>query len=138
MATRVFQGIVSTGHKRGRRLGFPTANLSVGADADVPPDGVYSCVVAFSPTLEPRGATVSIGNNPTFDDVADRRIEVHVHDLNADIYGATIVVTIVERLRDMVRFASVEELVAQTALDVQSSRSLLARLSTVPENDKGH
>lgn len=123
-----FQGVVRTGHKRGRILGFPTANLAVDADADMAQDGVYSCIVTFPPASSVFGATVSIGYNPTFDDVTERRIEVHLHDLDADIYGATIFVTIVERLRDMVRFESARELIAQTARDVQSSRMLLAKL----------
>lgn len=120
-----FSGLVVGGHKRGRALGFPTANVALQAGAETPADGVYACWVHFPPAAVRFGATLSVGRNPTFDDVPDRRIEVFVHDLDADLYGASITVSIVERLRDMVRFDSVDALIAHTAQDVARSRALL-------------
>jgi riboflavin kinase len=123
-----FAGVVVDGDKRGRLLGFPTANIAVaeGGDVSVPADGVYACWVSFPPEATRYGATVSIGDNPTFDDVTDRRVEAFVHDLTADLYGRSIVVSIAGRLRSMVRCASLDELILRTAEDVERSRVLLA------------
>ncbi|GAA3877954.1 hypothetical protein GCM10022381_20500 [Leifsonia kafniensis] len=124
-----FDGVVVDGDKRGRLLGFPTANIAVAEKGDIPADGVYACWVSFPPDATRYGATVSIGDNPTFDDVTDRRIEAFVHDLSADLYGRSIAVSIAGRLRSMVRCASLDELIVRTAEDVERSRALLARES---------
>jgi len=120
-----FGGVVVDGDKRGRELGFPTANIAVGEGEVIPADGVYSCWVSFPPESTLYGATLSIGDNPTFDDVTDRRIEAFVHDLDADLYGRAVVVSIAGHLRSMVRCASLDELIVRTAEDVQRSRALL-------------
>lgn len=122
----VFGGIVVHGDKRGRQLGFPTANISVTEGFEIPADGVYACWVSFPPETARHGATVSIGDNPTFDDVTDRRIEAFVHDLNADLYGRSVLVTIAARLRSMVRCDTLDELILRTKEDVERSRALLA------------
>lgn len=118
--------MVVPGHQRGHILGFPTANVG-GHDAqDLPPDGVY-CAMVFLPHLAQHfGATVSMGWNPTFDDVLEHRVEAHLHDFAESIYGRAIEVTLLAHLRDMRRFADGTELTRQIAADVERSRSILA------------
>lgn len=123
-----FSGVVVHGHKRGRVLGFPTANIRVNAGACCPPDGVYSCWIALAGHSQLCGATVSIGYNPTFDDVPDRQVEAYIHDFDADLYGQLVQVQVLCRLRDMLHFATIDELVEQTMRDVDQSRAVQALL----------
>ena len=113
------------GDKRGRELGFPTANIAVAASVTLPGDGVYACWVSFCAGTALHAATVSIGDNPTFDDVTERRVEAFVHDFDANLYGCDIEVTVHARLRGMVRCESIEELITKTAADVAASRIAL-------------
>ncbi|MFF2052631.1 riboflavin kinase [Leifsonia sp. NPDC058194] len=122
-----FRGVVAAGDRRGRLLGFPTANLAVVA-GEPPADGVYVCWVTLDGEDAPRGGTVSIGANPTFDDVEERRVEVHIHDFGADLYGRQVAVEIVRLLRENVRLAGVGELTRKSAEDVRRSRAILSRL----------
>ena len=119
-----FRGVVVHGCKRGRVLGFPTANIVLDDVVALPDDGIFSCWVHL-PTGERHGATMSVGKNPTFNDVPDRRIEVYLHDFDGSLYGQTLDIGIVQRLRGMVRFQSMEELIEQTQRDVSRSRKLL-------------
>lgn len=120
-----FSGVVVHGNKRGRVIGFPTANIALSDAAALADDGVYSCWVKLPASDALHGATVSVGRNPTFDDVHDRRVEAYIHDLDATLYGLTLEFFIVHRLRDMVRFASINALIEQTEKDVKRSRNLL-------------
>jgi riboflavin kinase len=119
-------GTVVHGDKRGRVLGFPTANIAVEPGTGLPPDGVYSCYVSLAEEATRHGATCSIGLNPTFDGVESVRVEVYIHDFAADLYGQRITLTLVNRIRDMRKFETVDELIAQTYADVQRSKGLLA------------
>lgn len=119
--------MVAPGDRRGRLLGFPTANLAITA-GDPPADGVYACWVTLDGEWETRGGTVSIGANPTFDDVHDRRVEVHLHDFGGDLYGRALRVEIVRLLRENARLGGVGELTRKSAEDVRRSRAILARL----------
>jgi riboflavin kinase len=121
-----FGGVVVGGDKRGRLLGFPTANVAPSAGSLIPADGVYACWVSFPPEPALHGATVSIGNNPTFGDVSERRIEAFVHDFSANLYGCPVSVRIVEHIRNMECFDSLDELISATAEDVRRSRARLA------------
>lgn len=123
-----YRGVVVHGDKRGRLLGFPTANVSLPAGSQLPPDGVYSTFAQFPHSGAIFGATASVGTNPTFDDVNDTRIEAYIHDLDETLYGLTVVLYLVQQLRGMQRFASVDELIAQTHRDVAESRRVLAAL----------
>ncbi len=119
------EGIVVTGDKRGRLLGYPTANLDCPPRTAVPADGVYAGYLVRA-SGERLVAAVSIGTNPTFDGVS-RRVEAYVlgrHDY--DFYGERVAVELVRRLRPTLRFDGVEPLVAQMALDVAQVRELLA------------
>jgi riboflavin kinase / FMN adenylyltransferase len=110
------EGIVVRGDGRGRELGFPTANLDVPADLLVPPDGVYAGWAGG------RRAAVSIGTNPHFDGV-ERRVEAHLLDFDADLYGERLVVELWSPIRDQRRFDSLDELVAAIGDDVERTRA---------------
>ncbi len=124
-------GTVVHGHHRGRQLGYPTANLGPDRVGMVPADGVYAGWLerpgrdAGDPDQR-LPAAISVGTNPTFDDVDDRTVEAYVLDrTDLDLYGELVSVDFLERLRGNVRFASVEELTEQMAHDVDRSRTLL-------------
>lgn len=124
-------GEVVHGHHRGRELGYPTANLAHESEGLVPADGVYAGWLE-RPSL-PRDhrdrrlpAAVSVGTNPTFDDVVRRTVEAYVLDrTDLDLYGETVWVEFVRRLRANERFDSVEALMDQMAADVDRARTLL-------------
>lgn len=120
------RGEVVHGHKRGRELGFPTANLSAVVDALVPADGVYAGWLVDHDTALRYPAAVSVGTNPTFDDVLVRQVEAHVLDEDSlDLYGHDVTVEFSARLRGMVAFEGIEALKAQMAADVVAARTLL-------------
>ncbi len=120
------RGEVVHGQKRGRELGFPTANLSETVDAFVPADGVYAGWLEDHDTGTRYPAAVSVGTNPTFDDVLVRQVEAHVLDEDSlDLYGHDVTVTFTERLRGMVAFEGIEALMDQMAADVVAARDLL-------------
>jgi riboflavin kinase/FMN adenylyltransferase len=128
-------GVVEHGDHRGRRLGFPTANLSFDRFASVPADGVYAGRAVFlddwgqTDDATPLGvAAISVGTNPTFDG-QHRRIEAHILDVDTDLYGRRVGLEIARRLRGMVRFDDVDSLVAQMKEDVEQTRG--AALSPV-------
>jgi riboflavin kinase/FMN adenylyltransferase len=109
------EGLVVQGDRRGKGLGFPTANLAVQDDLLVPPDGVYAGWAHGHP------AAVSIGTNPHFGG-AERRVEAYLLDFDGDLYGDRLVVELWERLRDQASFESETELVAAIADDVERAR----------------
>ncbi len=120
------RGVVVRGDQRGRELGFPTANVPTGALTAVPPDGVYAGWLRRLDTGESYPAAISVGTNPTFDGVRERRVESYVLDrTDLDLYGVEVEVSFVERLRGMVAFGSVDELVVQMTADVDRARELL-------------
>jgi riboflavin kinase/FMN adenylyltransferase len=101
-------------------LGIPTANLEVAPGLAIPADGVYAGWLNDLP------AAISIGTNPTFGGT-NRRVEAYAIDqAGLDLYGATVNLDFVARVRPMVTFDSVDALVAQMAQDVETSRRLLA------------
>lgn len=114
-------GRVIPGYRRGTRLGFPTANISPEKEL-VPARGVYAVRVLLEGTMH-RGA-LSIGVNPTFTD-QKRSVEVYILDFAAEIYGRTLELLFIDRLRDEIRFATPEALIAQIEKDIASVRELL-------------
>ena len=121
------RGEVVHGLKRGRELGFPTANLSDVVDALVPADGIYAGWLVDHDTGIRHPAAVSVGTNPTFDDVPRRQVEAHVLDETAlDLYGHDVTVQFAHRLRGMVAFEGIEKLKVQIGADVEAARELLA------------
>ncbi len=120
------RGEVVHGLKRGRELGFPTANLSETVDALVPADGIYAGWLTDHDTGEQYPAAVSVGTNPTFDDVPVRQVEAHLLDVDGlDLYGHDVTVRFTARLRGMVAFEGVEKLKEQIAQDVVDAREVL-------------
>jgi riboflavin kinase / FMN adenylyltransferase len=110
------EGTVVLGDRRGRTLGFPTANLAVPVDLLVPAHGIYA-----GAALGHRAA-VSIGVNPQYGGL-QRRIEPHLLDFDGDLYGQRLVVELWERLREERAFSDEQELVAQIRRDVEASRA---------------
>ncbi len=115
-------GIVVHGQQRGRTLGFPTANIEPDADL-APPDGVYAAWARRGGLYYP--AVVSIGTNPTFGD-AQVRMEAHLLGFSEDIYGERLGLLFVERLREMVKFPSVDALIARIKADILLAKAILA------------
>jgi riboflavin kinase/FMN adenylyltransferase len=118
------EGTVVEGDKRGRELGYPTANLELGDEVAIPADGVYAgWLTRASGVRAP--AAISIGTNPTFGGTT-RRVEAYVLDRDdLELYGEHVVVEFVERLRDTLRFDGLEALVVQIAADVDRARAIL-------------
>ncbi|MBV9820948.1 MAG: bifunctional riboflavin kinase/FAD synthetase [Actinobacteria bacterium] len=126
-------GVVVRGAQRGRDLGYPTANVRPVPFAAVPADGIYAGRVVrldeWGNTLDREPAlpaAVSVGSNPTFEG-RHRSVEAFVLDFDADLYGQNLGVEFVHRLRGMVRFDSVPELIEQMADDVVQTRQVLDR-----------
>ncbi len=143
-------GKVVEGHKLGRQLGFPTANIQVENYKLIPANGVYAVKVAMgngqwatgnsdtqqlrtlnkghterSRSAETLFGALNIGTRPTFDNGA-RSIEVFILDFDKDIYGETITITFAERLRDELKFPDKESLIEQMKADVQQARKILS------------
>lgn len=120
------RGVVVEGDKRGRELGYPTANVPTDALTAVPPDGVYAGRLRRLDTGEVYPAAISVGTNPTFDGVRYRRVETYVLDrTDLELYGVEVEVSFVDRLRGMVAFDSVDALVDQMKDDVDRAREIL-------------
>jgi riboflavin kinase/FMN adenylyltransferase len=126
-------GVVVHGDHRGRELGYPTANLGPVVSGLVPADGVYAGWL-LRPGLsadDPDStmpAAVSIGTNPTFDGT-QRRVEAYVLDrTDLDLYGESVALELVERLRPTERYDSVEALLEQMGQDVERCRTVLSSI----------
>lgn len=120
------RGEVVHGLKRGRELGFPTANLSTIVDAFVPADGVYAGWLVDHDTGIRHPSAISVGTNPTFDDVLVRQVEAHVlGETGLDLYGHDVTVEFVERLRGMVAFEGIDKLMVQMGADVTDAARAL-------------
>ena len=117
------EGVVVSGEKRGRKLGFPTANIQTDYEL-IPDSGVYA-VRARIDYGEWIDGIANLGYNPTFQG-QKFKMEVHLFDFSADIYGCDIEVQFFDRIRSERRFSSVDELIHQLSLDIQQAKSLLA------------
>lgn len=122
-------GVVVRGDRRGRDLGYPTANVESQPYTAIPADGVYAGHLV---TRDPRGgasrerlpAAISVGTNPTFQG-SRRTVEAFVLDYEGDLYGEHVGVEFTSRLRPMEAFADVEGLLAAMAKDVSDTRQIL-------------
>ncbi len=121
------RGEVVEGDRRGRELGYPTANVPTSGMHAAPADGVYAGWLRRLDTDdEPLPAAISVGTNPTFDGARERRVESYVLDRDdLELYGVTVEVSFVARLRGMVRFHSVDALVETMHDDVARARQVL-------------
>lgn len=115
------EGTVVRGDQRGREMGYPTANLDPLPWSAVPADGIYAGHLVRGRERLP--AAISIGTNPTFAG-DERRIEAFVLDFSGDLYGERVGMSFSERLRETLKFDSMEALMEQMALDVEQTRGL--------------
>jgi len=122
-------GTVVSGNKRGRDLGFPTANLSTRTEM-VPLDGIYATVFELKQRQWP--SVSSVGFNPTFADAGKRTVETFIFDFEGDLYGETVKLFFVKRIREERKFNSVEALVAQMRQDAVAARTILDDLAGRP------
>jgi riboflavin kinase/FMN adenylyltransferase len=120
------RGPVSHGDKRGRTLGFPTANLVPDAALAVPDHGVYACraAVELDGGWEWRPAAVNVGVRPTFKTGLGLLVEAYLLDFEGDLYGRELRLVFLERLRGEERFDDVDALVAQMHRDVDETRRI--------------
>ncbi len=121
-------GTVERGDGRGQDLGFPTANLKVDESTEhALSGGVYACRVQVGDDGTPLNAVANIGVRPTFASATtDGRIEVHILDFSSrDLYGETLRVELIEKLRDEERFTEIGQLTTQIERDVENARSIL-------------
>lgn len=109
-------GIVAHGNERGRLLGYPTANLElVDAHVAIPQGGVYAVRAYVDGGVY--GGMANIGKNPTFGDVEKPRLETNIFGFSGDIYGKTLAIEFVQRIRGEEKFAGIDALKAQLAQD---------------------
>ncbi len=113
-------GEVRHGDRRGRELGFPTANLIPDETLACPGHGVYACLAGGRP------AAVSIGVRPTFDTGRGELIEAYILDFDGDLYGSELRLEFLERLRGERRFDTREGLIEQMHRDVEQTRTIAA------------
>jgi len=114
------EGTVVEGDQRGRELGFPTANIVPDDSLAYPGHGVFAAFADGVP------AAVNVGVRPTFDSGRGVLIETYLIDRDEDLYGHTLRVAFVARLRGERRFAGVEELIAQMRIDVEDAKRVCA------------
>jgi riboflavin kinase / FMN adenylyltransferase len=119
----LLEGDVVEGDRRGRKLGFPTANVVPSDEHVVPGHGVYA---AFA---NGHAAAVNVGIRPTFETGRGLLVEAYLIDFDGDLYGATLRVAFIKRLRGEKRFASSGELIAQMHRDVAEAREACASFS---------
>jgi len=118
-------GTIVEGKRRGRELGFPTANLETRNEL-VPPNGVYATIMTIDGVV--RGGVTNIGMRPTFGETAPT-IETHVLGYDGDLYGKRVRLGFVLRLRDERRFEDVDALRTQIEADQRRAERLFSRLS---------
>jgi riboflavin kinase/FMN adenylyltransferase len=116
------EGVVIHGEKRGRLIGFPTANVHVGdAHKLIPANGVYAVKAYLKETIYK--AMLNIGVRPTVSSSNHRSIEVNIIDFDQDIYDETLRIEFVDKLRDEIKFNGIDELIAQLTIDKQDALS---------------
>jgi riboflavin kinase/FMN adenylyltransferase len=115
-------GQVVSGDRRGRNLGFPTANLDLKPEQALPGDGVYATITHTDDDSLP--SVTNIGVRPTFGG-SKRLVETHILDFEGDLLGQKLTIELVDKLRDEERFDTVEELKAQMIRDVEQARQIL-------------
>jgi len=124
-------GTVVAGDRRGRELGYPTANLDFDQPVALPADGIYAVRVEWTdrgpaPARRTAAGVASLGVRPTFGEGGARILEVSLFDIDEDLYGLRLRVHFVRRLRGEKRFASVDALIRQMDRDAARAREVLA------------
>ncbi len=117
-------GRVIEGAKRGRTLGIPTANLEIDEERAFPAIGVYACRAQHAAGTSL--AVVNIGFRPTFDSPEGKpKVEAHLLDFSGDLYGSSLTLDFIARLRPEMKFPNIEALLAQIHQDIASARQIL-------------
>lgn len=118
------EGVVIKGEGRGKKIGFPTANIQVSTDLIVPRNGVY-----VTKTLH-QGMTyqsvTNVGFNPTFKEIRHLNIETNIFDFDRDIYGEPLEIEFVKKIRDERKFPTVNDLISQIRQDVETAKKILS------------
>jgi len=123
-------GIVITGDQKGRTIGFPTANLEV-ADAKklIPANGVYAVRVFWQG--KSYDGVMNIGHRPTVLTTNELRLEVHIFDFSASLYGEELRVHFIDKIREEIKFESIHALQAQIKKDCEQAKAILQQLGTI-------
>ena len=119
------EGVVSRGSERGRTLGVPTANVTPIERAAVPATGVYAGSALGRP------AAINVGVRPTFESGGELLVEAHLLDFDGDLYGRTLRVSFLDRLRSEERFESADALVEQMQRDIERTREIASGQGTL-------
>jgi riboflavin kinase/FMN adenylyltransferase len=127
------RGRVVVGDRRGSQIGFPTANLAVASELQLPADGVYAAWALIGEEIH--RSVVNIGVRPTFAG-KERRVEAHLLDWAGDAYGHPVALRFLKRIRDEMKFDGVAELVDQISADVEAARQIFeaANVGPVPHD----
>lgn len=116
-------GIVIHGSKEGRKIGFPTANLEISSECVLPKPGIYTGIITID--NKEYQTVLNVGFNPTFNTREYPVIESHILDFEGDLYGKEVQQSFIHRLRDELKFSSIDELVVQMNQDKEQARNLL-------------
>jgi riboflavin kinase/FMN adenylyltransferase len=116
------EGVVEQGDKRGRTIGFPTANVALGEHLR-PRFGVYAVRAMIDGTW--RNGVANLGRRPTIGKLQEN-FEVHLFDFTGDLYGKTLRVALVDFIRPEMKFSGLDQLKAQIAADGQAARTILS------------
>lgn len=117
---------VVQGAKRGRTIGFPTANLAVSPERLLPANGVYATWVTLLESGERLPSVTNVGIRPSFDGT-ERTVEAYIFEFSRNIYGQSVMLEFVERLRPEKKFDGIEALIAQISHDSEQAKALLAQ-----------
>jgi len=119
-------GPVIKGVGRGKKIGFPTANVLINKERIIPSCGVYATITDVNGMKY--NSVTNIGKNPTFGDIGEICIETHILDFSNDIYGETLNISFKKHLRNEQKFKSVNDLISQIKVDIQTSKKLFEGL----------
>ncbi|HJU51873.1 MAG TPA: bifunctional riboflavin kinase/FAD synthetase [Acidimicrobiia bacterium] len=127
------KGMVVVGDRRGNQIGFPTANLTIAPEIQIPADGVYAAWAVIGEDVH--RSVVNIGVRPTFAG-KERRVEAHVMNWAGDLYGQPMALRFLSRIRDERKFDGVAELVGQISADVEAANQIFeaAKVGPVPHD----
>lgn len=115
------EGVVVKGEGRGKKIGFPTANIQVSPDLIIPSNGVYITRTIYKEmTFQ---SVTNIGHNPTFKDSQVTHIETNLFDFDTDIYGETLEILFLGKIRDERKFPTVNDLISQIRADVEKAKN---------------
>jgi riboflavin kinase / FMN adenylyltransferase len=117
------EGLVVKGEGRGKKIGFPTANIQVSSDIMIPQRGVYVTKTLYKGMMYK--SVTNIGYNPTFKDGNQTHIETNIFDFDNDIYGETLEIQFLQKIREEKKFSTVNDLIEQIKADVKVAREHL-------------